>query len=292
MRKLVIVTLCLGLAACSPEPENSTPGSDDRMVERDVALPAGATSESAAMRAPGIAVTAAPGVAFAYRYAFRMPADKIAHAQEVHAQACEKLGVARCRIVGLRFRRLGEYNIEAMLAFKLDPTLARGFGRDGIATIEAAAGQLVDAEISGTDAGAQIKRLNNDQARADEQLKRIDAELANPKLKSYERAALQSQRDEIVRMLAATRDSKADQQESLATTPMTFEYGAGPAVRGFDPSAPLTSAADTAIASAQITLAILLGVLAVFGPPGLVLLAALLLWRRFRPRHASDTTAL
>ncbi|TPG54916.1 hypothetical protein EAH76_09990 [Sphingomonas glacialis] len=229
-------------------------------------------------------------MAFAYRYAFRMPAAKIAQAQEAHAQACEKLGPARCRITGMRYRLLGENNVEAMLAFKLDPGLARGFGRDAIASVTAESGKLVDAEISGTDAGAAIKQLETDAARLDEQRKRNAALLDNPKLKADQRSELSTRQAELDQTAAATRDSKAAQQESLAVTLMVFDYGAGPAVRGFDPSAPLTSAANTAIGSAQFTLALLLGGLALFGPPGLVAIVVVLLWRRWRPRKIATAS--
>lgn len=301
MRYAVLVATCLGLAACSQKTEDRR----DRDLTTFEAASPPPPSGSAAMTADvasdrvspppiatgGIGVTAAPGVAFAYRYAFRMPADAIAKAQEVHAQACEKLGAARCRITGMRYRLLGENNVEAMLAFKLDPTLARGFGKDGIASIVTAAGKLIDAEITGNDADAAIKRLYVQRGRNEEELRRLDALLANPKLARIEREELQRQRAMLVQSNAAVRDSAADQEESLATTPMVFDYGSGPAVRGFDPSAPLTSAADTAVASAQITLAILLGALALLGPPALVVILALLLWRRFAPRRAPKAAA-
>lgn len=290
MRKLTTVLTCVALAACSPRTEDREAASSAPITTADVAAPAPvvapSTAFSAAGRAaPGIAVTAAPGVAFAYRYAFRLPSEAIAAVQERHAQACEKLGVHRCRITGMRYRLLGENNIEAMLSFKLDPAIARGFGKDSIAAVDAAHGKLVDAEITGIDAGAQIGRLDVQRGRTEDQVKRIDAQLATPKLKSHERQELQRQRAELVQLGNTARDETAAQQESLATTPMTFEYGSGAAVRGFDPSAPLTSAADTAIASAQITLAVLLGALAIFGPPALVVAAAFLLWRRLRPRR-------
>jgi hypothetical protein len=69
---------------------------------------------------PGIGPSAAPGVAFNYRYAFRLPGERISAVQEQHAAACEKLGLDRCRITGMRYRLLGEEDVEAMLAFKLD----------------------------------------------------------------------------------------------------------------------------------------------------------------------------
>jgi hypothetical protein len=232
----------------------------------------------------GIAVTAAPGVAFNYRYAFSLPAPRIAAAQEEHAAACEKLGIARCRITGMRYQLLGEDRIEAMLAFKLDPALARDFGKQGIAAIQKAEGTLVDAEITGTDAGGEIARLAAERARVQEELARIDRELARTNLPASERAELQRQRAELAQRIEAVRTSSGEQRESLANTPMTFDYRSGRAVRGFDAGAPLTSSLDLLAASAQATLAFVLGAAAVLGPPALVLLIGLLLWRRLRPR--------
>ena len=261
------------LGGCSQAP--------DRESSRETARTAD-VSESAAV-GPGVNVTAAPGVAFNYRYAFRLPAQRIAAAQETHAQACEKLGVARCRITGMRYRLVGENDIEAMLAFKLDPTLARAFGKNGIAAITQAEGTLVDAEITGTDAGAAIAQLDAGRVRAADELKRIDAQLARRDLPASERAELQRQRADVSASIDSVRASAADQRASLATTPMTFDYESGPAVRGFDASAPLASALDTFLSSAQTTLALLLGFLAIFGPPAIAGLLLWLIWRRLRP---------
>jgi hypothetical protein len=49
---------------------------------------------------PAIGPSAAPGVAFNYRYAFRLPGERVSAVQEQHAAACEKLGLDRCRITG------------------------------------------------------------------------------------------------------------------------------------------------------------------------------------------------
>ena len=264
----------LAITACSQSPESSRQG--ESMQTSDVAM------ESPG--APGINVTAAPGVAFAYNYAFRLPPKRISAAQETHAAACEKLGIARCRITGMRYKLVGENDIEAMLSFKLDPTLARAFGKNGIAAIEAAEGTLIDAEITGTDAGAEIEGLNTGKARAADELARIDKQLARGDLPASERAELQRQRSELTNTVAAASASVAEQRASLATTPMTFDYASGPAVRGFDASAPLSSALDTFLSSAQTTLAVFLGFIAIFGPPAIVALLLWLLWRQLHPR--------
>lgn len=223
------------------------------------------------------------------------PPARIAAAQEAHAQACEKLGIARCRITGMRYKLVGENDIQAMLAFKLDPAIARGFGKNAINIVQAADGTLVDAEITGTDAGAAIAQLSTGRDRATDELRRIDAQLARRDLPASERAELQRQRAEIANTIAAASTNVAEQRTSLATTPMTFDYTSGPAVAGFDPSAPLTSAANTFLSSAQTTLAFVLGFLAIFGPPAIALGLLYLLYRRLRSwlprRTAKDTPA-
>lgn len=239
-------------------------------------------------RSPSIGVTAAPGVAFAYHYGFRMPAERIAGAQEVHAQACEKLGVSRCRITGMRYRLLGEDNVEAQLVFKLDPAIARMFGKQGIDAVKSGGGTLVDAEITGTDAGAAIDRLATEGARAAAERQRLDEQLAKART-AAERAELQSQRAEADKRVAVVADESADQRESLANTPMIFDYGSGEGLRGFNAGAPVKSAAGFLAGSAQATLAVVLGGLALLLPPGLALL---LVWfvssrvRRRWPRRA------
>ena len=235
--------------------------------------------------APGVNVTAAPGVAFTYRYAFRLPAEKLAGAQEAHALACEKLGVTKCRITGMRFRVLGENSNEGTLLFKLDPTLARAFGKQGIDAIVAAQGKLVDAEITGTDAGAEIARLQALKAQAIAELQRLDRELARKDLKVEERAELQNQRQAIAAQLAEEKTNVGDRQESLANTPVEFGYQSGPAVQGFDGSAPITSAANVFVSSVTVTIGFVLTAIAALAPPGFFVLAGFLLWRRFRPRR-------
>jgi hypothetical protein len=297
MRIVLMALTGVALAGCS---QQQSPGSDRRFgasnnanapvrVQADTDDTA---SSPAAMVAPGISVTAAPGVAFSYEYAFRLPAAKIAAAQEVHAQACEKLGVGRCRITGMRYRVSGENAIEGMLSFKLDPALARDFGKRGIDAVATAGGALVDAEITGTDAGAAITQAQTDKARAEDELKRIDRELARTDLKTDERIQLQSQRSDLVNQVAGAKNTTSEQEQALANTPMTFAYESGPAVRGFDASAPVTSSINTLMGSAQITLAVVLGILALFGPPAILLALLWLAWRSLRRRRTGSAQSM
>lgn len=264
MRGRLLISSLLVLAACS-----KAPGSEDAAVE-----PSGG---------PDVNLTAAPGVAFTYAYRFRLPAGRIASAQETHAQACEKLGVSRCRITGMRYQLAGENDVRAGLDFKLDPTLARDFGKRGIDAITAAQGTLVDAEITGHNAAAALDRLTTDRARAVDEQRRLDSQLATAGSRATDRGTLQNQRADATRRLAALDDEAASQRASLATTPMSFTYDSGPAIASFDASAPIRSAAAIALGSAQLTLGVALGTSAAFGPPVLLLVLLWLAWRRLGP---------
>ena len=288
MRYVLMATVgatALMLAGCSKSGTSFSNNNNFSAPQSDAAASPTLSRYAADDAAPGVNVTAAPGVAFTYRYAFRLPAEKLAAAQEAHAQACEALGVAKCRITGMRYRVLGENSNEGTLLFKLDPALARAFGKKGIDAITAAQGKLVDAEITGTDAGAEIARLQALKAQATAELQRLDRELARKDLKSDERAELQNQRQAIAAQLADNKTSTSDQQESLANTPMEFDYQSGPAVQGFDGSAPITSAGNVFVESVSVTIGVVLTVLAALIPPGIIVLALFLLWRRFRPRR-------
>jgi hypothetical protein len=187
-----------------------------------------AASADAATEAPaGIAPTAAPGVAFNYKYAFRLPAERISAIQEEHAQACEKLGLARCRITGMYYHLTGDHDVEARLDFKLDPAIARAFGKEGIVAVSHADGRLVTSEISGTDVGTQIDAANRGEAQQGETLRKIEAQLARSDLKAAERVELQRQARDLRDEIASSKAGKAEKQESLAKTPMSFAYESG-----------------------------------------------------------------
>lgn len=125
MRKVLIAAATLlTLAACSAQPSSYEAG-------------------------PDISPTAAPGVKFSYRYAFILPDDGIAQVQEQHAQTCERLGPAKCRITGMRYTVVASDEVRGMLAMRLDPEIARQFGKQGADAVVKASGSLVESEIEG-----------------------------------------------------------------------------------------------------------------------------------------------
>ncbi len=235
--------------------------------------------------APGVDVTAAPGVAFRYRYGFRLPGERIAAVQEAHAAACERLGVARCRITAMRYSRGSDNDIDARLGFLLSPDLARAFGRDGIRAVEAAEGMVLDAQITGEDAGAKIEQLSRARDAATADTRTIEARSAATDREA--RAELERQRANAIDTARNARAAIAEQRASLAATPVDFTYQAGAAIRGFDPASPLRYAIDLASTSARWTLGTVSAILGLGLPPLAVLLLGLWLWRR--GKRAWDT---
>jgi len=256
--------LPLLLAGCSQSPERS----------EQVSEPIG--------NAPDIAPSAALGVAFTYRYAFALDAARLSAAQEAHARACEALSIARCRITGFRYRVDGEDSATGRLEMRLAPDIARRFGQQGVDAVRAVNGKLVDAEATGTDAGAELERLAGEQQAADAAARAAGSRAAATP-DAYRRDEQQARQDEAASRAAVARTAAAEQRRALAATPVTFEYESGTGLSAIDTGAPFRSAGATALASARVTLALTLGILALAAPPAIVLALLLLLVRRLRP---------
>ena len=226
-RLLVAAVSLTALAACGGGgPQRSSQDLKTYDVqEAPSAANASATAESRASAGPDVRVTAAPGVAFNYRHSFALEAEKIAEVQERHAQACEALGVSRCRITGMSYRRLNEHDIEGMLQFKLEPSLARRFGQVALQSVQEAGGLLVESQITGTDVGTGIQADTRSIQQLTQDLQRIERQLADPSVSSDEKEALRYQSEQIRQQIRGTEQSRQAQQETLATTPVTLQYG-------------------------------------------------------------------
>ena len=242
-----------------------------------------AASEEAA-GGPNIAVTAAPGVAFNYRYSFRLPNGRIAAAQEVHAAMCEKLGVARCRITGMRYSLVNEKDVTASLEIKLDPAIARQFGKDASKVVTEAKGMLVDQQISGVDAGSSIERANSGRAELQDDLDRVNRELSRPGISSAVRDRLLSEATSIRNQMKALGAQKKADEDSLATTPMAFYYGSGKAIPGFDEPQPLQYAFDRAGNNFLAAVAFVIIAIATLLPWLLLLMLVVWAYRRLPSR--------
>lgn len=258
MRAWLPLVTILALAGCGDQqPARESQSTQSYDAEESAAPPAQMPSAPPAVvsptaqrtggtpAGPNVSPTAAPGVAFNYRYAFRLPVQRVSQVQEQHARACEQLGISRCRITGMRYRVVNDRDIEAMLAFKLEPTLARRFGQAGAEVVARSEGMLIESEISGTDVGTTIRAAGRNIAEMTADLNRLEARLRQ-RLSADERARLEYEAEQLRQAIRANRANREEQQESLATTPMVFQYGSGDLVPGFDGPPSFSRAAERA----------------------------------------------
>ena len=251
-----LVLLLATAAACS----KSNPGSAPSQPSTTYDTSGNAAESAAPSRAaggPNIGVTAAPGVAFDYRYEFRLPPTRIAEVQEQHAQMCERLTVARCRITGLYYRVNNAHNIEANLAFRLDPAIASTFGRDAVQVVAGAEGMLSESEITGTDVNPTIHQANRSLAELQADLQRIEGQLRATHLDPDEKARLEEQAQQLREQIRAAGAQRDEAQASLATTPMVFRYASGEPTLAQS----LQDSADSFLDSAAILLRVLIALL-------------------------------
>ena len=267
MRKFGIgaaaVCLMIGLSAC----ESREAGSD-RLTEA-----------AEGPSSPDIAPSAAPGVAFAYGYVFKLADERISDLQETHAAACEKLGLARCRITGLRYTVGGNEQVSAMLQVKLEPSIARQFGKAAVVDVEKIDGRLVNAEFSGEDEGTAIRTASTQKSDLEAQIAAIEGRLSGLKPGDRERTELQQQLEQLRSQLAVARQQIATSSERLANTPMTFNYYGKGGVPGFGGENPMAEAWRLTVASTVTMISVGLKVIGVALPWALLILLLVLLYR-------------
>lgn len=286
----LLVLLLATAAACSqgeqdPSPPRSDRSSDVSNSTTEVAEDSQfAGGESTRETGPGIDTTAAPDVAFDYRYGFRLESDRIAEVQDQHQQLCERYTLARCRITGMTYRTVSEDDVQATMSFSVDPAIARQFGRDAVQRVNAAEGTVTESEITGTDVGTQIRSTGRSLAQLEADLARIETRLQGMTAASAEKSQLNYEAAQLRAQIRALRESNEANQESLATTPILFRYGSGAYAPGEARQPSLTETARDSGEDALYGLTLLLRVLIMLAPWALVAGLAWFLIRLIRRR--------
>lgn len=270
--KLLAGAMALALIGCSEQSAEET-------ASTDTAPASEAASNTADTVTPGISTNAAPGIAFDYSYAFRIDDDRISRVQQDHAEACEVLGVARCRIVDVRYGLNDRQNVEAQTQFKLDPGIARRFGADAIASVEKAEGVLAEAKVAGEDVGSQITASQQRSAGNAAEIDRLEIRLKQGGLGKSERAELLRKignlRGELDQELAGRRQGEA----RIASTSVRFTYIGNGGLPGIGHDNPFSKAGETFMRSGGTALSFILTAGAAVLPWGIILALLILLLR-------------
>lgn len=276
-RRTIVIALALaGVAACSKSEER--PSGDVTTLDAE-----GAAAERSA--APGIVPTAAPGVAFSYRYGFRLPDDQVSAAQEAHAAACEKLGLDRCRITGMTYELDEHDRVQGTLDLSIDPLLARNFGKEATVEIEKREGKLHYTRIEGEDQNPALDQAATRQGTANTEIAKLEADLAKAKGEN-ERVQLREQLRQLRAQIASAKEQATSAEARIQRTPMSFAYlGGNASGRGFSGENPAKDAWYMFVDSAATMISVVLKAIAVLLPwlAALALLVALSRTRLFDP---------
>jgi hypothetical protein len=262
-----VASLALGLLACTSCSQRDQHGDQSRERRgEDTSSP------------PDISPTAAPGVAFNYDYEFSLPDERIAATQEVHAAACEKVGIEHCRITGMSYTVDQNEQVKAELNLNLDPLIARQFGKSVQQAVEGNDGKLVRLDIGSSDEGHAIEQAVSQKSDTSAQVERLQRELASTKPGSEARSTLISQIEALQQQSSQEARTIERSQAALANTPMEIHYYGRGGVPGFRAN-PLREAWQTLVTTVVWLVEILLQVLAILIPVALLGGASIALWR-------------
>jgi len=225
-----------------------------------------------------VSPSAAPGVAFNYGYEFSLPDKRISAVEEAHAAACEKLGLARCRITGMSYSVDQNEQVTAELDLKLDPIIARQFGKSAQQLVEGNDGSLVRLDIGSSDEGEAIHQASNQKSDAAAQIVQLQKELAKTKPGTEARANLVSQIQALQQQVAQQSRAIETSQMALANTPMEFHYYGRGGVPGFRGN-PIHQAWRTFVTTVVWLVGLLLQALAVLVPVAVLVALFIAVWR-------------
>jgi hypothetical protein len=272
-RPICLASLATALIFCTSCSKNQPQAERSEQVEqRDTSSP------------PDVSPTAAPGVAFNYAYDFNLPDERISAAQEAHASACEKLGLIRCRITGMTYRVDQDDRVMAELDVKLDPLIAREFGKSAQQLVQSNDGKLIRLEIGSSDEGQNIEHATQQKTGISAQISQLQGELAKTKPGTQARANLLSQIQALQQQASGQSQTIGEAQAALASTPLEFHYYGRGGVPGFRGN-PVREAWQTFVTTVVWLIGILLQVLAVLVPLSVLAALFVALWRT-RPVRA------
>lgn len=232
----------------------------------DINRPADGKDKSDFASAANAEAFASTGTGFDYRYAYRLPGAKVKGVLQSNADACDRIGPARCRILAMRYRVDDGNRTRAVLTVRIDPSIARQFGDAVTRNVASTYGVLTDTEISGTDSTAAARSLAV--------VKRLQDQLQNARASTAPDAQPRVAR--LQNALAVIAEVEASQGQTLATVPMLFTYESSSALSGLGSS---EANFQTAGQTLENSVAQLVQLLASVGPWCLLMLVVVLLLR-------------
>jgi hypothetical protein len=175
--------------------------------------------------------------------------------------------------------------VAATLQVKLEPSLARQFGKVATGDVTKADGRLSSTEFTGEDTAEEASQAVRGLAESRSRIASIERQLQNPALKDKERAQLQGELQQLRNRSSEAAATQVGVAQKLASTPMEFNYYGRGGVTGFQGRNPMMDAARSFVSSLVTMITLLLQALA-WVLPWALLAAAILMLARSRAGKA------
>jgi hypothetical protein len=168
--------------------------------------------------------------------------------------------------------------VTAELDLKLDPLLARQFGKSAQQTVVGHDGKLVRLDIGSSDEGQAVAQATQQKNNASSQLAQLQQELAKTKAGTVAHANLLTQIQSLQGQASEQSQAIAASQAALASTPMAFHYYGRGGIPGFRGN-PFREGWHTLVATVVLAVGFLLQALAVVLPLAVLLALLIAIWR-------------
>jgi hypothetical protein len=268
------------LAGCG-QSGNRQAFSDDAVAVEMIA-PA-APADPGAAPVPASSPVTAPSVAYVYRYALELPADRTTGLMVRHEQDCAAAGPAVCQIVGSDSSRHGRDSLNAHLEIRATPVWIARFRNALAGQAEAAGGRIASSATESEDLTRQLVDTEA-RLRAQTTLRdRLQQLLATrngslEELLKVERELAQVQGD-----IDSIQSNLAVMHTRVATSRLNIEYRSEGLMNADSVFQPVVAALNGALAAFMTTVGVLITIAAVVLP--IVLIGAPLLWLFLRRRR-------
>ena len=153
-RALPLLALAF-FAGCSKSPNSGATSADMAPQPESVAAPSASDQTTKEAGTAPLAVSV-PQIAYVYDLGFVLPESAIGHAQETHVALCDRLGPARCQVLGLERQASDGGTSAATLKLRVASADARTFEAAAERAIGKAGGRTANTSIAAEDVSKDI----------------------------------------------------------------------------------------------------------------------------------------
>lgn len=254
------------------------------MMEMAPAAPASTAQSATGASVAANAIATAPRMAYVYRYALELPAERTAGLMGRHEAACVAAGAATCQVIGAETTRYGQDEVTSQLTLRATPTWIAGFRARLAGEAEAAGGRVAS---SATESEDLTRALVDTEARLRAQTTlrdRLQALLATRSGSLEELLKVESELARVQGEIDAVQSNLAVMRTRVATSRLEISYASEGQMAPDGTLRPVQDAVDGATGAFMTSVAALIWVFAFLLPLALIIVPVV--WWGLKRRKA------